>query len=90
MLEPFCYHIKGALCSFGEEKFKTQHFNICNINEVIIQIRNIQFLRNGINKLFSEDNKVPEHWKLERWQGPPPLNKVKQYRPWKQREFICL
>ena len=27
---------------------------------------------NCINKLFSEENKVPEHClKLERWQGPP-------------------
>ena len=34
-----------------------------------------------INKLFSEENKVPEHCvKLHRWQGPPLLNKVKQYK----------
>ena len=34
---------------------------------------------NCINKLFSEENKVPEHClKLERWQGPPHVNKVKR------------
>ena len=28
-----------------------------------------------VNKLFSEENKVPEHsLKLERWQGPPHIN----------------
>ena len=33
---------------------------------------------NRINKLFSEDNKDPEHClKLERWQGPPRVNKEK-------------
>ena len=35
---------------------------------------------NWINKLFSEENKVLEHClKLESWQGPPHINKVKQY-----------
>ena len=33
-----------------------------------------------MNKLFSEETKVPEHClKLERWQGLPHLDKVKQY-----------
>ena len=33
-----------------------------------------------INKLFSEDNKVPRALlKQERWQGPPHINKAKQY-----------
>ena len=53
-----------------------------------------------ISKLFTEENKVPEHClKLERRQGPPHINKVKQYlfcplggsllsQSWKQREFI--
>ena len=32
-----------------------------------------------MNKLLSEENKVPEHClKQERWQGPPHINKVKQ------------
>ena len=31
-------------------------------------------LNNWVNKLLSEDNKVPEHW-----QGPPHVNKVRQY-----------
>ena len=30
--------------------------------------------------MLSEENKAPEHClKLERWQGPPHTNKVKQY-----------
>ena len=33
-----------------------------------------------MNKLFSEENKVLDHClKLERWQGPPHINRVKQY-----------
>ena len=35
---------------------------------------------NWINKLFSEEDKVPEHClKLGKWRGPPHINKVKQY-----------
>ena len=38
------------------------------------------FSHSWINKLISEENKVPEEClKLERWQGPPNINKVKQY-----------
>ena len=38
------------------------------------------FYYKWINKLFSERTKVPQHcWKLERWQGPPHINKVKQH-----------
>ena len=59
-----------------------------------------------INKLLSEENKVPDHClKREKWQGPPHVNKVKQYdivlsfnvslfiqfiQSWKQREFVYL
>ena len=44
------------------------------------EARNMYQFHNWINKLFSEENKVLEHcWKLERWQGPPHINKVKQY-----------
>ena len=38
------------------------------------------FLHQWINKLFSEKIRSPEHClRLERWQGPPNINKVKQY-----------
>ena len=40
------------------------------------------FFHNWINKLLSEENKIPRTGsclKLERWQGPPHINKVKQY-----------
>ena len=38
------------------------------------------FFDNWINNLFSEENKVPDHClKLERWQGPPHINKITQY-----------
>ena len=38
------------------------------------------FIHSWINKLLSEENKVPEHClKLESWQGPPHINKVQQY-----------
>ena len=38
------------------------------------------FSHKWINKLFSEENTVPEHClKLERWQGPPHIDKVQQY-----------
>ena len=31
--------------------------------------------------MFSEQNKVPEHClKIEKWQGPPHVNRVKQYK----------
>ena len=33
-----------------------------------------------MKKLFSEENQLPGHWSY-RWQGPPPVNRVKQYEP---------
>ena len=34
-----------------------------------------------MNKLFSEEHKTQEHrLKLERWQGPPCVNKVEPYK----------
>ena len=58
---------------------QSQNFNIYNINEVIIQTQKLIF-HNWINKLFSEEDKVPEHClKLERWRGPQHVNEVKQY-----------
>ena len=37
-------------------------------------------MQTNINKLTSDEKGNPEHcWKLERWQGPPHTNKVKQY-----------
>ena len=59
-------------CRDGEE-IQTQNCNTLNINEVIKKQKH-----SWINKLFSEENKVPEHHlKLERWQGPPHVHKVK-------------
>ena len=53
-----------------------------------------------MNKLSSEENTVPAHClKVERWQGPPHINKVKWYemllsfrvslfiQSWQWREF---
>ena len=40
-------HIKGALCSFGEE-IQTQNLNIYNINETVIQ--NLSILFYNMNK----------------------------------------
>ena len=65
---------KEALCSLGEE-IQIQNFYIYNINELMIQTQITQ-----ITGLFSEENKVPGHClKIERWQGPPHVDKVKQY-----------
>ena len=68
-------NLKGALRCFVKE-IQTQDFNIYNINDVMIQT----FFHNCLKKLFSEeDDKAPEHClKLERWQGPPYINKVKE------------
>ena len=62
------------------------------------------FFQNWINEL--RRNKDPQHClKLERWQGPPHVNQVKQYetlssfkvslliqffQPWKQEDYICI
>ena len=44
-----------------------------NINEAIIKTQ-------AVNKLLSEKIRSPEHClRLERWQGLPHINKVKQY-----------
>ena len=33
----------------------------------------------SVNELLSEENKVPEHClKLEKWQGPPHVNRLRQ------------
>ena len=66
--------LKEAHCCFGGEIQASFNFtniiNIYNINEN----SDIHFLHEWIIKLF------PEHYlKLERWQGPPHTNKVKQY-----------
>ena len=67
------------LCSFVEE-IQIQNFDIYSVNEVIIHTQKyVFFFHNWINKLLSEENKVPEHGlKLERWQGLPHVNKVIQ------------
>ena len=62
-------YVKEAPCS---------HFDIYNIKKVIIQ-RQKQFFHNWIKSLLSEENNVLEHcFKLERWQGPPYINKVNE------------
>ena len=50
-----------------------------DINEVVSKLRIIYFLK-WINELLSEKKyKVREHClKIERWQGPPHINKVRQ------------
>ena len=47
-------------------------------------------LHNWINKLFSEENKIPI-LKLERWQGPPHVNTVNQYKAVLslKSQFVC-
>ena len=71
----FLAHVKGALCSFLEAKFKLRIHYLHN-NELIIQKQMYLFFQQLNNKLLSEENKVPEHWlKPERWQGPPHINK---------------
>ena len=53
-----------------------QNFTIYNISEFFFFF----FFNNWKTKLFSEEERgSPEHClKLERWQGPPHINKVKQ------------
>ena len=51
--------LKEVLCSSGGE-MQTQNFNIYDINEEKqYKLINIHLLHNWINKLFSEENKVP-------------------------------
>lgn len=64
---------KGAVWSWREE-IQTHKFNIYNVYEVMIQ------LFPSVNKqaVLEGKHKVPEYcW--QRWQGPPHINKVKQY-----------
>ena len=71
-------HWRGSF-KWHNVEIKTQNFNIYNINEVIIQTQ-MYFFFNWVNRLFSEENKLPEHClKLESWQGPAQKAKVKQY-----------
>ena len=68
--------LRGALWRF-EEDIHTQNLNVLwyqwgnNTNSVIVI-----FFYNWINKLFSGENKC---LKLERWQGPPNINKRNQH-----------
>ena len=64
---------------FGEE-IQTQDFNIWNINEVIYKLINIYFSISQWTSWSQRKIRFPEHRvKLERWQGPPHINEVKQY-----------
>ena len=68
------FNIKGAACSFGEG-IQMQNFNIYNINEVIIWTQKYLYSL-YLNK---QEIRSPEHcMKIERWQGPPHVNKIKQ------------
>ena len=41
--------------------------------------------------MFSEENKIPEQClKLERWQGPPHINTMKQYKLCFPLRSVCL
>ena len=53
-----------------------------------VQWLNMQtFVHKWLRELFSEETKVPGRClKLEKWQGPPHVNKVKQYET---RYFSC-
>ena len=57
--------VKGALCSSGKEIQNSWEFWY------------LRHFHKWINKLLSEEHKVPKHrLKLERWQGPPHINKM--------------
>ena len=67
---------KGALSSFGG-KIHDQNFNLHIINKAVTQSQKYQILP----ELNKQEKRSPEHClKLERWQGPPHINKVKQYK----------
>ena len=67
---------KGALWGFGEE-IQAQNFDMYNLND---KLRNI-YLCSSLYKQAVLSGKIRslEHClKLERWQGPPLMNKAKQ------------
>ena len=67
--------VRGALCSFGGG-IKTQTFNIYNINEVITQTPKYLFYPHIIKQAILRGKYGPQP--IERWQGPPNINKVTQ------------
>ena len=55
-----------------------KNFNISDVTEVMTQTQ-MYLLFPSVKKLFSEENKVPGCClMLERWQGPPHTNSVRQ------------
>ena len=59
----------------------TQRETVYDCFEEEIQTLNLNIYNKQTNKLFTEENKVLEHClKLEKWQGPPHINRVKHYR----------
>ena len=50
----------------------SQNWNIYSVNKVLIQTHKYVFF-------FSVN---VHYFKLERWQGPPHINKEKQYKSW--------
>ena len=80
---------KSALCSFGGE-IQTQNFNIYIIKEVIIQTQKGQSFP-LLTICSPRKVRSPEHsLKLERWQGLPNINKVKQYETVLSFKVGCL
>ena len=44
------------------------------------KLTNIDIFHNWINKLFSEESKVPRTlFEARKWRGPPNINKIEQY-----------
>ena len=75
---------KGASISFGEE-IQTHNINVHNMNEVIIETQthlSFYVTSSFIKLVNSSQRKIrsTEHClKQEKWQGPPHINKVKNY-----------
>ena len=68
---------KGTWCNLGED-IQTQNFNIYKMNEVITQTQKYSSFLQLNKQAVLRRKQGPEHClKLERWQGPPHINKVK-------------
>ena len=76
--------MKGALVCFGEDS-KTHYSLVSKLTGLFTQ------LHKWTNQLFSEEKNVLEHYlKLRSWQGPPHINKVKQYKLCCLLSSVCL
>ena len=79
--------VEEAVCIIGEE-IQTQNFYIYNTNEVMIQTKKYLLFHVWINKLFRKIRSPQRCLKLERWQGPPHINKVEQYETVDEDQFV--